>query len=199
MKCESGRYTRPVTPVTSRLCKYCSINSIDDEKHAILECNTFLIKRNCFFGKLISLLPNFDQMSLEHKLLTILCPANADIALCVSKYLKIISETRTKLDQGLSNYMLLDYCKIWCTEYGILFPWIVRWIKGSHLGTLCNISAKGTQKKIQSMDTKRSHLDTKKIPFGTNKKILQRDKKDPMIWSIYSYMHALLVCFVIVT
>ena len=109
---ESGRYTRPVTPVTSRLCKYCSINSIDDEKHAILECNTFLIKRNCFFGKLISLLPNFDQMSLEHKLLTILCPANADIALCVSKYLKIISETRTKLDQGLSNYMLLDYCKI---------------------------------------------------------------------------------------
>ena len=109
---ESGRYTRPVTPVTSRLCKYCSINSIDDEKHAILECNTFLIKRNCFFGKMTSLLPNFNQMSLEHKLLTILCPANVDIALCVSKYLKIISETRTKLDQGLSNDMLLDYCKI---------------------------------------------------------------------------------------
>ena len=109
---ESGRYTRPVTPVTSRLCKYCSNNSIDDEKHAILECNTFLLKRNCFFGRITSLIPNFEQMSPEHKLLTILCPSNAKIALCVSKYLKIISETRTKLDQGLSDTMLMDYCKI---------------------------------------------------------------------------------------
>ena len=65
---ESGRYTRPVTPVTSRLCKYCSSNKIDDEKHAILECSTFSIKRNCFIGKFTSLMPNFGQMNLEHKL-----------------------------------------------------------------------------------------------------------------------------------
>ena len=52
---ESGRYTRPVTPVTSRICKYCSDNKIDDEKHAILECNTFSLKRNCFFGKITSI------------------------------------------------------------------------------------------------------------------------------------------------
>ena len=109
---ESGRYTRPVTPVTSRLCKYCSSNSIDDENHAILECNTFLLKRNCFFGRITSLLPNFEHMSPKHKLLTILCPSNVQIALCVSKYLKIISETRTKLDHGLSDTMLMDYCKI---------------------------------------------------------------------------------------
>ena len=85
---------------------------IDDEKHAILECNTFLFKRNCFLGKLKALLPNFELMSPEHKLLTILCPANVDIALCVSKYLKIISETRMKLDKGLSVTMLINYCKI---------------------------------------------------------------------------------------
>ena len=109
---ESGRYTRPVTPVTSRLCRYCSSNRIDDEKHAILECSTFSLKRNCFFGKITSLLPNFQFMSLEHKLLTILCPSNADIALCVSKYLKIISETRKKLDLGLSETMLVNYCKM---------------------------------------------------------------------------------------
>ena len=109
---ESGRYTRPVTPITSRICKYCNDNRIDDEKHAILECNTFSIKRNCFFGKISSLLPKFVEMSPEHKLLSILCPLNTEIALCVSKYLKIISETRVKLDQGLSDTMLLQYCKI---------------------------------------------------------------------------------------
>ena len=109
---ESGRYTRPVTPVTSRICKYCNSKEIDDERHTILECNTLSIKRNCFLGKMNSLIPNFEQLSPEHKLLTILCPVNADTALCVSKYLKIISETRIKLDQGLSNTMLKYYCKI---------------------------------------------------------------------------------------
>ena len=57
-------------------------------------------------------MPNFGQMSLEHKLLTILCPVNAEMALCVSKYLKIITETQIKFDQGLSNTMLTFYCKI---------------------------------------------------------------------------------------
>ena len=111
LRMESGRYTRPVTPVESRLCRYCPNKCIDDEQHAILICETFKIKRNCFFGKISSLLPNFQEMSLNNKLLAILCPANAGIALCVSKYLGIITETRTKLDQGLSSDLLLTYCK----------------------------------------------------------------------------------------
>ena len=63
LRIESGRYTRPVTPVTARLCCYCNSNSIDDEKHAILLCNTFTLKRNCFFGKMSSIIPNCTQMS----------------------------------------------------------------------------------------------------------------------------------------
>ena len=112
LRIESGRYTRPVTPVTARLCCYCNSNSIDDEKHAILLCNTFTLKRNCFFGKMSSIIPNFTQMSQDDQLLAILCPASADIALCVSKYLGIVTDTRMKLDQGLSTEMLTNYCKI---------------------------------------------------------------------------------------
>ena len=111
LRMESGRYTRPVTPIAARFCRYCSENILDDEKHAILTCKTFTLKRNCFFGKISSLLPNFQQMALDDKLLAILCPKNADIALCASKYLGIISDTRTKLDQGLSTDMLKTYCK----------------------------------------------------------------------------------------
>ena len=111
LRMESGRYTRPVTPVASRICNYCTDNKIDDENHAILLCNTFNLKRNCFFGKMSSLMPNFNQLSSDEKLLSILCPATADIALCVSKYLGIISDTRKKLDQGLSSDMLEYYCK----------------------------------------------------------------------------------------
>ena len=111
LRMESGRYTRPVTPVTERFCCYCNSNCIDDEMHAILVCTTFTLKRNCLFGKLSSLIPNFLQLSQDQRLLAILCPATADIALCVSKYLGIISDTRSKLDKGLSNDMLTNYCK----------------------------------------------------------------------------------------
>ena len=111
LRIESGRYTRPVTPVTDRFCCYCNSNSIDDEKHAILACKTFTLKRNCFLGRISAFIPNFAQMSPNEQLLVILCPATAEIALCVSKYLGIITDTRTKLDQGLSTDMLNNYCK----------------------------------------------------------------------------------------
>ena len=111
LRVEAGRYTRPVTPLEQRTCCYCVSGCIDDEMHAILLCKTMSIKRNCFLGKMCSLIPNFQNLSTEHKLATILCPKNADIAKCVSKYLGIISETRKKLDLGLSDDMLGRYTK----------------------------------------------------------------------------------------
>ena len=108
----SGRYTRPVTPITARICRYSDSDSIDDEKHAILFCNTFRLKRNCFLGRISTLIPNFSLLNNDEKLLVILCPANAEIALCVSKYLGIICNTRSKLDEGLSTDMLEIYAKL---------------------------------------------------------------------------------------
>ena len=108
---ESGRYTRPVTPLENRTCQYGCNDMLDDENHAILVCGVLTIKRNCFLGKMSSLLPDFENMSAQNKLLTILCPKNYEIAVCVSKYLGIISNTRKKLDMGLSDDMLGIYTK----------------------------------------------------------------------------------------
>ena len=112
LRIESGRYTRPVTPISARTCRYCDSGSVDDEIHAILFCNTFRLKRNCFLGRISTLIPRFSLMNNDEKLLVILCPANAEIALCVSKYLGIICNTRSKLDEGLSTDMLEIYAKI---------------------------------------------------------------------------------------
>ena len=109
---ESGRYTRPVTPVTERVCQYCDSNSVDDEYHAILSCTTFTLKRNCFLGRMSSLFPTFSQLTDRDKLVTILCPTTTKMAKTVSKYLGILSETRKKLDNGLSSEMIKTYCKI---------------------------------------------------------------------------------------
>ena len=65
---ETGRYTRPVTPLHDRKCYYCDEKCIDDEKHFILHCNTFEIKRQCFVSRVRVLFPQFDQMTLDEKL-----------------------------------------------------------------------------------------------------------------------------------
>ena len=111
LRVESGRYTRPVTPVEQRVCCYCSSNTLDDEMHAILQCSTMSLKRNCFIGRMSALCTGFESMSAENKLATVLCPKNTEMAICVSKFLGIISETRNKLDLGLSDDMLGRYTK----------------------------------------------------------------------------------------
>ena len=52
LRVESGRYTRPVTPVDERTCCYCTSKSLDNEMHVILDCSAMSFKRNCFFGKM---------------------------------------------------------------------------------------------------------------------------------------------------
>ena len=38
---ETGRYTRPKTPVNERTCKYCSSGEVDDEIHFLINCESF--------------------------------------------------------------------------------------------------------------------------------------------------------------
>ena len=38
---ETGRYTRPKTPVNERLCKYCNTHAIEDETHFLIDCEFY--------------------------------------------------------------------------------------------------------------------------------------------------------------
>ena len=59
LQIELGRYSCPVTPVLERKCRYCSSGECDDEQHFILFCDTFKLKRQCFWGRLSALSPSF--------------------------------------------------------------------------------------------------------------------------------------------
>ena len=109
LRVETGRYTSPVTPLNLRVCVYCTSGECDTETHAILCCDTFKIKRQCFFGRMSALSPDFLSISTEAQLKTLLCPANTEIAKCVSKYLGIISLTRKEIDLGLKPERLELY------------------------------------------------------------------------------------------
>ena len=109
LRVETGRYTTPVTPLSERICQYCVSGVCDDEEHAILFCDTFVLKRRCFFGRLQSLYPAFSTLEPDQKLSFLLCPPTTQLAKCVSKYLGIISKTRNEIDQGLSIEVLQNY------------------------------------------------------------------------------------------
>ena len=52
LRVESGRYTNPVTPVLQCTCNYCNSGECDTELHAILVCETFKLKRQCFLSRM---------------------------------------------------------------------------------------------------------------------------------------------------
>ena len=111
LRIETGRYTRPVTPILDRKCCYCESGSIDDEKHFVLFCDTFRLKRQCFMSRVRALHPQIDCMTDDEKLQFILCPPTADLVKCVSKYLGIMTNTRKEIDMGLDPRILNLYLK----------------------------------------------------------------------------------------
>ena len=38
---ETGRYTKPKTPLSDRLCKYCTLNLVEDETHFLINCDFY--------------------------------------------------------------------------------------------------------------------------------------------------------------
>ena len=102
LRVEQGRYTSPVTPLSDRTCVYCDSGMCDTEQHFILFCDTFKLKRQCFFGRLSVIYPEFMSLTNEQKLIAILCPSTTDMAKCVSKFLGIMTQTRKEIDMGLN-------------------------------------------------------------------------------------------------
>ena len=106
---ESGRHTYPVTPLSQRVCVYCDSGKCDTEQHAILECDVFKLKRQCFLARVTALCPGFPFLTTEQQLVKILCPATTALAKCVSKYLGILTKIRNEIDCGLEVDILKLY------------------------------------------------------------------------------------------
>ena len=109
LRVESGRYTYPVTPLLQRTCSYCNSGECDTELHAMLQCETFKLKRQCFQSRVSAFFPTYPYLTVEQQLATILCPSTTDLAKCVSKYFGIISNARKQIDLGFKKEDLQLY------------------------------------------------------------------------------------------
>ena len=118
---ESGRKTRPVTPINQRICLYCKPEphnhpptrppplgappspSVDTEFHFLMQCQYFAIKRGCLFGKMSSIIQGFNNLSDEHKFVTLLTPTSPRAAKLANKCIKIMFDARNKIDLERAN------------------------------------------------------------------------------------------------
>ena len=101
LQIEVGRWKNPPVPPSERFCRYCSTESIDTEDHFLHDCETFSIKRNCFFAMLNSVVPGFQEMS-------IICPTNTKAAKLVNKYIDILFKARNQIDEGTPVQNIVD-------------------------------------------------------------------------------------------
>ena len=109
LRIETGRHTSPITPLPLRTCVHCDSGQVDTEQHAVLHCETFTLKRQCFLARVNRMVPTFPLLTMEEQLITLLCPATADLAKCVSKFLGIISDTRKEIDLGMPLQQVQQY------------------------------------------------------------------------------------------
>ena len=73
---------------------------MDDEYHFVASCGTFTFKRNCFLARYENVHPGIKEMCTESMVHTVLCPTSTLKAKLINKFIKLVFESRKKLDDG---------------------------------------------------------------------------------------------------
>ena len=107
---ETGRWTRPVTPVDQRTCSVCtpvssgpgSQTHIDDEYHFLMSCPKFKNVREIAFQDVSLVSPEFANLSEKQQFCALLCPTQPKIAKITNQLVKQMFELREKINQNYS-------------------------------------------------------------------------------------------------
>ena len=66
---ETGRYSKPKTPIEQRLCKFCSTGKVEDETRFISDCDLCSDIRDALFTKASEINPAFNTFNSEEKVI----------------------------------------------------------------------------------------------------------------------------------
>ncbi len=95
---ETGR--SPHIPVEDRLCKVCNTNSVEDELHFLLNCNSYDELRDEFTKGVTSVFPGYMGLADEEKFIWALSSKHTTVMLMLSKF---VSQGMTLRAQILEN------------------------------------------------------------------------------------------------
>lgn len=81
---ETGRYTKPPIPVEDRLCVYCSDNSVETEKHFLLNCCLYNDLRFDLYSECSQHIHSFENLNDDLKFIQIMNCSEIQPFLCKS-------------------------------------------------------------------------------------------------------------------
>ena len=96
LRIETGRYTRPKTPIESRVCQCCNSNSTETEEHFILKCTRYNPERIKFIATLNSFTA-FSSLQTDEDVMEYIMTYNKgdlEVARVVQEYTNVITEKR---------------------------------------------------------------------------------------------------------
>ena len=81
---ETGRYAKPQIPLENRLCTFCDMNVIEDEKHFLIDCPLYSDIRFELFQKASEQIDGFHMMTSDLKFVELLKNSNVQISVAFS-------------------------------------------------------------------------------------------------------------------
>jgi hypothetical protein len=97
---ETGRYTKPKTPVENRICTLCNVGIIEDEYHFIMECERYSNERAALFDRLAD--DYFSNSSKRIVLTRLLSCKKEEVIFCLCKFVSKCFKKRKEV-LGMAN------------------------------------------------------------------------------------------------
>jgi hypothetical protein len=83
---ETGRYTKPKTPVEQRLCIHCNKREIESEQHFLLVCPLYNTERVELMLKIMRFIPDLPNVSNDVKFMNIMSSKEEGVTNALAKY-----------------------------------------------------------------------------------------------------------------
>ena len=87
LRIETGRHTKPYTPIEKRLCLKCNENFIQDEQHHLMLCKAFTEQRRPLLQCAARCIPDFETISDQDKFIEIMQSENNDLLTALGTFL----------------------------------------------------------------------------------------------------------------
>jgi hypothetical protein len=89
LKIETGRYSKPITPLENRICEKCFSDEIESEEHLLLKCSFYYTSRRKLLETIKNNInhSNLEKLSFGDKFIWLLNSESKDTLICMCDFL----------------------------------------------------------------------------------------------------------------
>ena len=107
---ETGRHTVPITPIISRICRYCKVNEIDDEFNFLLKCEYHTDDRHKMINSIHTIHHNFIMDTSHNSFISLLSSRDTSVLHALGKFVYLAFRKRDHYTQDSDNSNTSTQC-----------------------------------------------------------------------------------------